>query len=183
MELLVGGGQTATAEATPKKAVASASSRSSAVAGPFVVEEPESAEGLGGILVVSPCPEDCACLHGIFESQRWKLQDARTYREAMAVLCWERMPVVICESRLPDGNWKDILSQIAPLADAPRIIVTSLHEETDLRSEVLKMGGYGVLSKPFERNETLRLVDGARQDWQKERNQSYQMGRALRMTA
>jgi CheY-like chemotaxis protein len=226
MEVLVGGGQTAAAEATPKEAVASASSQRSAAAaslmgcprnslsprplplvaaepdasgllpdrdrrerfrndwdGPLVAEEPESAEGLDGILlVVSPYPEDYTCLRDIFESQRWTLHDARTYREAMTVLCRERMPVVICESRLPDGNWKDILSQIAPLADAPRVIVTSVHAEKDLRPEVLLMGGYDVLSKPFDANETLRLVDGARREWQSAQGQN-PMGRALKMTA
>jgi FixJ family two-component response regulator len=64
-----------------------------------------------------------------------------------------------------------------------RVIVTSTHAENDLRSEVLRMGGYDVLAKPFDENETLRLVDEARQEWQKARSPIYQMARALRMTA
>jgi DNA-binding NtrC family response regulator len=75
------------------------------------------------------------------------------------------MPVVICESCLPDGNWKDILSQVTVLPDAPRLIVTSREPGESLWAEVLNMGGYDVLTTPFEKNEVMRAVSRAWQSW------------------
>jgi DNA-binding NtrC family response regulator len=84
------------------------------------------------------------------------------------ILCNDRMPVVICESCLPDGNWKDILSQVAVLPDAPRLIVTSREPDESLWAEVLNMGGYDVLATPFEKDEVIRAVSWAWQSWEDE---------------
>jgi hypothetical protein len=72
---------------------------------------------------VSPYREDLAILTQTFRETTWKLCEARTYREALMILCHDRMPVVICRSCLPDGTWKDVLSQTAVLPDPPRLLV------------------------------------------------------------
>jgi FixJ family two-component response regulator len=84
------------------------------------------------------------------------------------------MPVVICESSLPDGNWKDVLGQVAPMADAPRLIVTSFHADDRLWAEVLNMGGFDVLLKPLDESEVLRVVDLAWRNWEDERQRRKQ---------
>ena len=84
------------------------------------------------------------------------------------ILCEERTPVVICQSHLPDGNWQDVLGQTAILPDAPRLIVTSTQADEHLWAEVLNMGGYDVLTTPFDRNELLWAVLAAWQSWETE---------------
>jgi DNA-binding NtrC family response regulator len=116
------------------------------------------------LLAVGACREDQVFLKQVFRDTNWELREARTYRDALMILCNDRMPVVICQSCLPDGNWKDILSQVAVLPDAPRLIVTSREPES-LWAEVLNMGGYDVLTTPFDKNEVMRAVSRAWQSW------------------
>ncbi len=129
------------------------------------VPQPQTATML---LAVSSRREQHVVLKQVFRDTNWELREARTYRDALMVLCHDRMPVVICESCLPDGNWKDILSQVAVLADAPRLIVTSREADERLWAEVLNMGGYDVLTTPFEKNEVTRAVNRAWQSWEYE---------------
>jgi len=129
------------------------------------------------LLAVSSSREDRDFLKQVFRDTNWKLREARTYRDALTILCHDRMPVLICESCLPDGNWKDILSQVAVLLDAPRLIVTSREPDERLWAEVLNMGGYDVLATPFEKDELIRAVSRACQSWEDERSQVNQRWR------
>jgi len=75
---------------------------------------------------------------------------------------------VICQCSLPDGDWKDVLSQTAILPDAPRLIVTAPEPDDRLWAEVLNMGGYDVLATPFDTNELIRAVSSAWRSWETE---------------
>ena len=120
------------------------------------------------LLAVSARREDHVVLKQVLCDTNWELREARTYRDALTILCHDRMPVVICESWLPDGNWKDVLSQVAVLPDAPRLIVTSREPDERLWAEVLNMGGYDVLTTPFDQNELRQAISGAWQSWESE---------------
>jgi DNA-binding NtrC family response regulator len=113
------------------------------------------------LLAVSSCGEELAFLTETFRDTTWRLREARTYRDALTILCLDRMPVVICRCCLPDGNWKDVLSQIAVLPDAPRLIVTSPEPDDRLWAEVITLGGYDVLTMPLDRNEVIWAVGRA----------------------
>ncbi len=129
------------------------------------ITQPQTATML---LALSSRREDHVFLKHAFRDTNWELREARTYRDALMILCHDRMPVVICESCLPDGNWKDILSQVAVLPDPPRLIVISREQDNRLWGEVLNMGGYDVLTTPFEENELIRVVNRAWQSWEYE---------------
>ena len=120
------------------------------------------------ILVVCVSNEGVARLRQVVDLTMWEVQAVHTYREAMACLCKDRMSVVICECCLPDGNWKDILSLIAPLLCPPRLIVTSRLADERLWAEVLNLGGYDVLMQPFEKEEATRVLCGAFHQWQED---------------
>ena len=70
-------------------------------------------------------------------------------------------PVIICERDLPDGEWKDVMDGLKLLARPPSVIVISRHADEDLWVAVLTLGGYDVLPKPLEEEETQRAVDSA----------------------
>ena len=46
-------------------------------------------------------------------------------REASAKLLEGAIPVVLCEAKLKDGNWKDLLPLIAKAPESCRLIVMS----------------------------------------------------------
>jgi DNA-binding NtrC family response regulator len=120
------------------------------------------------LLAVSSDSADQFFLKQTFPEATWELHEARSYRAAVAILCYERMPVVICQCSVPDGNWKDVLGQTAVLPNAPRLLVTSPDPDEHLWAEVLNMGGYDVLATPFDRDELIRVVDSARRSWETE---------------
>jgi DNA-binding response OmpR family regulator len=69
--------------------------------------------------------------------------------------------VLICESNLSDGSWRDVLSGLAAEAAAPPLILVSRLADDHLWAEVLNLGGYDVLSKPFDAREVLWSVHHA----------------------
>lgn len=135
------------------------------------------------LLAVSSCGEELAFLTETFRDTTWRLREACTYRDALTILCLDRMPVVICRCCLPDANWKDVLSQIAVLPDAPRLIVTSHEPDDRLRAEVISLGGYDVLTAPLDRNEVICAVGRAWQSWENECRRVYQHWREAKVFA
>jgi len=110
------------------------------------------------VLMVSGDKQDHGRLRKILTATTWRLRTAETYTQALAVLQRDRPAILLCEASLPDGSWKDILSQIAAFPDVPLLIVVSGNADERLWSEVLNLGGYDVLSKPLEDEEVLRTL-------------------------
>jgi DNA-binding NtrC family response regulator len=123
---------------------------------------------------VSDHEEDLDLLEQIFRETNWRLCRAKGYREAVMILCRDRMPVVICRRHLSDGNWKDILSQIADLPDAPRLIVASTEPVDYLWAEVINLGGYDILITPFDQHEVIWAVGCAWRNWENECGAAHQ---------
>jgi MacB-like protein len=99
-------------------------------------------------LAISPFEEDLSFLQRMFGDAGWKLLVAHTYKEGMAQIERELLPVVICECQLADGNWKNVLSHLAPMLNPPRLIVVSRHADARLWLEVLNLGGFDLLATP-----------------------------------
>src|SRR5581483_9340601 len=100
------------------------------------------------VLSISPSQADHAALYRIIDSSRWRFVATRTCAEAVLKLWSKGAAVVFCADRLPDGDWKHILKQIAGLDNPPRFAVVSPMPDELLWFEVLERGGYDVLSKP-----------------------------------
>src|SRR5687768_14714457 len=73
--------------------------------------------------------------------------------------------VVLCERDLPDGSWKAILNACEAMEKAPLVVVLSRHADDRLWAEVLNLGGYDVLSKPFDATEVTRVVASSCRQW------------------
>ena len=125
-------------------------------------------------LAISPFTEDLAFLEQKFQEADWTLYVAHTYREALIRLSHVRVPIILCECQLPDGNWKDVLSQLAPMLDRPRLIVVSRHADERLWTEVLNQGAFDLLATPFREAELVFTIGSAWDDWtgEQERHRS-----------
>ena len=124
-----------------------------------------AAEAVVSVLAVSSADEDHVSLEHVFSHSNWQLERARSYREAGELLRERAFPVIICAARLPDGTWKDLLRQLGAYAVPPRLIVASATADDDLWGEVLDLGGYDVLGKPFDAAEVIRVVSLAWRQW------------------
>jgi DNA-binding response OmpR family regulator len=125
-------------------------------------------ESRGAVLVVSPFKADLLSLRDTLISSNWTLYAATGGVEAMEILSQTSVPVILCESELPDGNWKDLLAAVAEFQSPPLIIVTSQLTDECLWAEVLKLGGYDVLARPFNSVEVIRLISMAWRRWKTE---------------
>lgn len=118
------------------------------------------------VLLVSPLDDDRRFLMQILRHSKWKYYVARSRAEALTFLRENAVPVLICEADLIDGTWRDLLDQIAHMQHAPLLIVTSGSADDALWAEVLNLGGYNVLAKPFDSREVFHVVGNAWLHWQ-----------------
>jgi DNA-binding response OmpR family regulator len=117
------------------------------------------------ILLVSPCQEDQSSLRHILHHAGWQISRCQNMAEAATHLKTSAPSLVICERDLPDGSWKDVLAQADTLQNPPLVLVVSRQADESLWGEVLNLGGYDVLFKPFDRSEVTRVVGMAWRHW------------------
>jgi DNA-binding response OmpR family regulator len=126
--------------------------------------------GVVTLLSVGLIEEDHASLEGILRCSqcdlrptcKWQLNACPT---ALAALRKVRVPVVVCESDLRPGTWKEVLEELSTLPDPPLLIVTSRLADERLWAEALNLGAYDVLAKPFDGMEVTRIVGMAWLRW------------------
>ena len=111
---------------------------------------PSLNRALSGILEGAPCP--LTVLHSPDCGQALAhLADSKN----------SKISVVICETLLPDGSWKDLLACMARAKASAVLVVTSKVADEWLWAEVLNLGGYDVLAQPFDHEEVTRVVRSA----------------------
>ena len=111
------------------------------------------------VLSVSPAPQDHLMLRHVLDCTRWRVLAVATRRGALERLRTHAVSVIVCESVLEDGTWRDLLEhKNHACADGTPLIVTSRLADEYLWSEVLNLGGYDVLAKPFSDREVRHVL-------------------------
>ena len=114
------------------------------------------------VLSVSTESEDHTVLRRILDGQPFQISTAMSCQEAVEYLCHDRASVIFCDHSVKDGTWRDLLNRVSSAAEPPMVVVTSRLADEYLWAEVLKLGGWDVLAKPFRAQEVLRVLDSAR---------------------
>jgi len=127
----------------------------------------ESPDPPAAILLVSPYPDDHILLPEILKGPGWQWHKSQGRREALELLERHTVAVLLCERDQPDGCWQDLLEATARHASPPSLIVYSRLADEYLWAEVLNLGGYDVLIKPFDHDEVLRIADSAWRSWKR----------------
>lgn len=122
------------------------------------------------ILAVSGNQEDLRMLGCLFAGSSWVLRSAGTLAEAGVGLRRHPAPVVLCDSRLPDGDWKALLRMADELEFPPNVVVTSRLADETLWAEALSLGAFDVLAGFDNQKEVFRTLSSAWRSW-KERQQ------------
>jgi DNA-binding response OmpR family regulator len=113
------------------------------------------------LLSVSSIAEDYTDLRQILVDASWHISCANSCETAFALLSNHEVTVIVCERDLPDGTWRDIIAYSAGSEKPPLVIVTSVFADDRLWSEVLNLGGYDVLAKPFHEQEVRHVLASA----------------------
>jgi DNA-binding response OmpR family regulator len=117
------------------------------------------------VLLVGSVEDDKVSQESVFARLPWPARRARGCKEARPLIYRDSFPVIVSERDLPDGDWKDILFLTQAREKSPLLIVTSRLADESLWSEVLNLGGYDVLVKPFDPAEVWRTVSLAWDRW------------------
>ena len=110
------------------------------------------------VLSVSPVDDDHCAVQAILRRSNWAHKKARTIAEALQMMRSAPVSVVLCESCLPDGSWKDLLTVLKESDSPPRLILVSAMPDDCLWAEALNLGAFDVLMKPLDHSELFRVA-------------------------
>lgn len=115
------------------------------------------------ILSVSADCNDHAELQHSLAGTNCRTITASSLQDGLRLLRKGGISVVVCDSRLGDGAWRKILNVngIPSASSSPALIVSSCTADEYLWAEVLNLGGFDVIAKPFERDELRHVVQSA----------------------
>jgi DNA-binding NtrC family response regulator len=113
--------------------------------------------GNGAVVVISHDDENRAALRRIFREMGWTFCERRAvaaFRNSLKPL-WSG--VILTESSLPDGDWRDILSFSNSRCPGAQVVVMSRVADEALWAEVLNRGAFDLLAMPPEQPEVVRV--------------------------
>ena len=109
-------------------------------------------------LLVSQYSEDAGILFDALLLQNTDFARCDSAAAAAILLQKAKPDLVVCEQHLPDGSWKDVLTACEKLETPPLVLVLSEGADERLWAEVLNLGGYDLLTRPFDRLEVSRVL-------------------------
>jgi DNA-binding NtrC family response regulator len=115
------------------------------------------------VLAIGPQETDLAVLARILSHSAWTFVTAATLAEAAEQLESSHFHVVLSERKLADGDWKKVLEITSRMVEPAQLIVLSRDGDERLWAEVLNLGAWDVLVKPFHPKEVYRTIHSA---WQ-----------------
>jgi DNA-binding NtrC family response regulator len=83
---------------------------------------------------------------------------AGTCGEAWGLLKQQNAPIVLCDRDFPGTEWRDVIQMMSSGPDLVYSILVSNVADDYLWNEVIRHGGYDVLSSPFREEELLRAM-------------------------
>ena len=109
------------------------------------------------LLLVSPHDEDYESLRDILRNSASILHPARSVNEARQALVDIRPAAIIVDS----DCWKELLRCLQEMRSPPALIVADRLADERLWAEVLNLGAYDLLNKPFDAKEVLHVLGHA----------------------
>jgi DNA-binding response OmpR family regulator len=125
------------------------------------VSQASAEDSANRVLLVSSAPEDRAALARLLVSHSYPRYWTSSVAEAADWLRRRSARVVICDEQLSDGHWQDLWEILRRAPVPPVFIVSAYWADERLWAEVLNMGAYDVLAKPYRSGEVARVLDQA----------------------
>lgn len=118
------------------------------------------------LLLISSCRNDQATLRAILTQPAFRLRLARNLEQAAPLIASGKYPVVLVECTIGHHCWKDAwkLIQNSSLYPPPRLLVAAPDDER-LWAEIINLGAFDLLVKPFHQEEVRWVVTDAWEQW------------------
>ena len=114
-----------------------------------------------GVLFVSRSKKDAQALSEILEPLSVPVVHVPSVQQARLRLDHELFGVVLTESELPDGNWRDILDLTRAETPGSPVVVTDPRADNRLWMDALDFGAYDLVCQPFCCSEVQRILSNA----------------------
>ena len=98
------------------------------------------------VILATELSRDLEDLRHTLEEHELRIVEVTTYKEALSAVGTLGPTALFCDEKLP---WRDLLSYLAESCDRPRIIVVAAAPSESLCAEVVNLGGFDVVAKPF----------------------------------
>ena len=125
------------------------------------ISQASAEDSANRVLVVSSVAEDQVALGHLLASHSYPRYRASSVSEAADWLRRKSARVVICDDELSDGHWQDLWEVLRCMAVPPVFIVSAHLADERLWAEVLNMGAYDVIAKPYRGAEVVRVLSQA----------------------
>jgi DNA-binding response OmpR family regulator len=113
----------------------------------------------------------------------WTLQRSSGLESALPLVRKKEFSIIVSERDLFHATWKQVLAAIDELPNTPLLIVTSRLADDCLWAEVLNLGGWDVLAKPFNGEEVWRVFNTASWHWQRNAEYRHESTMVLKVAA
>jgi DNA-binding NtrC family response regulator len=114
------------------------------------------------ILVIDDDLDTCNFLREIFEEQGWRVRTAQTAEAALATVQNQSFDLIVSDINLNDSlNGIALLKHFRQLSPASQVILISGFGTLETAIEAVKEGAFDFISKPFNVQKVLAMVQSA----------------------
>jgi DNA-binding NtrC family response regulator len=113
------------------------------------------------VLIVDDDPGMRDTLEAVLKADGYSVHAAENGGQAMEILSGNKFDVVLLDLQLPDGQGTDLLPKIK--ASDPEVLIIMMTAFGTIRTavEALKRGAFEFITKPFELDEMMRMIQNA----------------------
>jgi hypothetical protein len=104
-------------------------------------------------------------LANVSSGNGWTMYFVDSLAEAQGAAANLRVPVILCDRDLAGADWRETVSRLASSSLPTCVILISRAADDCLWEEVIRSGGYEVLSRPLRPEEVVRVVKLAWSFW------------------
>ena len=132
------------------------------------------------VLIIDDDELFVASLSDFLSAKSFKVSSAKTGKEGMSVFEREQPALVLLDQKLPDMEGIEVCRKILEMDQRTKVILVTAYATVRCAVDAIKAGAFNYLSKPFELDELLIIMDMAVKNVQMEgkiRVQDYERSR------
>jgi len=117
------------------------------------------------VLVITVSTVDESYYRSLRARGQWDIVITQSVPEALRLLTTQAFPIVLCDRDLPGWEWREVLAKIVESSPQICFLLTSRVNDEYLWREIVGLGGYDILAKPFEDLVVMQTLQRAWSYW------------------
>jgi DNA-binding NtrC family response regulator len=113
------------------------------------------------VLIIDDDELFAASLSDFLSAKSFKVSSAKTGKQGMSVFEREQPALVLLDQKLPDMEGIEVCRKILEMDPRTKVILVTAYATVRCAVDAIKAGAFNYLSKPFELDELLIIMDMA----------------------